>query len=217
MSKIHRVRQGEYLALIARNYGISSWQKIYNHPDNAAFKEKRPEPDLIYPDDEIVIPEIERRVEQCEVEARHIFKRVSETFQLHVRIEDYAGAAIPTTKYTLEFRDTKLEGTTSDVGVIDRQIPLGINRVRISIWEDAEASTPMLSWSLNVGDLDPIERTSGVQARLANMGIKCGRIDGVMGPQTRAAVKIFQKQNDLVVDGIVGPNTNKKLLARYGC
>jgi len=217
MSKIHIVQQGEYLALIAKNYGVSSWRTIYNHPDNAAFKEKRPEPDLVYPGDKIVIPEIECRVEQCEVESKHTFKRVSDTFQLHVRIEDYAGVAISNTKYTLEFRNTKLEGTTSDAGVIDRPIPLGINRVGIFIWEDAKASTPMLTWSLDVGDLDPIERISGVQARLANMCINCGRIDGVMGPKTCAAVKIFQKQNDLVVDGIVGPKTNKKLVARYGC
>lgn len=217
MSRIHRVEQGEYLALIAKNHGFSCWRSIYDHPDNASFKKKRPEPDLIYPDDKIAIPEIERKMESCEAGSKHTFKRASETIRLHVKIEDYAGVAISTTDYTLEFWNSKLDGTTSDTGVIDRPIPVGTGQVRITIWEDAEASKPLMKMSLDVGDLNPIEHISGVQARLANLGINCGLIDGVMGPKTSAAVKIFQKQNALKVDGVLGIDTQNTLVTKYGC
>lgn len=45
------------------------------------------------------------------------------------------------------------------------------------------------------------EQTVAVQEKV---GV---RADGVMGPQTRAAIKRFQRRNGLVVDGIVGPQT----------
>jgi N-acetylmuramoyl-L-alanine amidase len=37
-------------------------------------------------------------------------------------------------------------------------------------------------------------------------------VDGVYGPQSEAAMKRFQKQNGLVDDGIVGPNTWQRLI-----
>jgi hypothetical protein len=34
-----------------------SWQELYNHPDNSAFRRKRPNPDLIQPGDVLAIPQ----------------------------------------------------------------------------------------------------------------------------------------------------------------
>lgn len=50
-----------------------------------------------------------------------------------------------------------------------------------------------------------------VQRALKNKGIDPGVIDGLYGPHTVAAVYAFQKTNQLVADGIVGPITAKKL------
>jgi cell wall-associated NlpC family hydrolase len=40
------------------------------------------------------------------------------------------------------------------------------------------------------------------------------RADGIFGPQTRAAVRVFQKRHGLLVDGIVGPQTRGALFGR---
>lgn len=50
-----------------------------------------------------------------------------------------------------------------------------------------------------------------LQSVLYCRGYKPGTIDGTIGPNTRAAVKEFQKYNGLVVDGKAGRNTFKKL------
>jgi hypothetical protein len=46
-----------------------------------------------------------------------------------------------------------------------------------------------------------------LQTLLKAKGVNPGPIDGVFGPQTEAAVKKFQTQDHLTVDGIVGPIT----------
>ena len=46
-----------------------------------------------------------------------------------------------------------------------------------------------------------------LQAQLANKGYACGFPDGIFGRKTLAAVKSFQRANNLVADGIVGPKT----------
>jgi hypothetical protein len=39
-------------------------------------------------------------------------------------------------------------------------------------------------------------------------------LDGTMGPETRNALRIFQRKEGLVVSGIVGPDTERRLMAR---
>ena len=46
-----------------------------------------------------------------------------------------------------------------------------------------------------------------VQTRLKNWGYYKGAVDGIYGSQTVSAVKLFQKRNGLVADGIVGAKT----------
>jgi len=50
-----------------------------------------------------------------------------------------------------------------------------------------------------------------VQETLNNMGIDCGAIDGISGPNTKAGIKIFQQTNNLIVDGIAGVDTIKAI------
>jgi putative peptidoglycan binding protein len=51
-----------------------------------------------------------------------------------------------------------------------------------------------------------------VQQRLAELGYYHGLIDGIMGPQTRAAISAYEATHNLVVDGTV----SQPLLDRMG-
>jgi Putative peptidoglycan binding domain len=51
-----------------------------------------------------------------------------------------------------------------------------------------------------------------LQRRLRGLGQNPGPVDGVYGPLTRAAVERFQRVEGLAVDGIVGPQTTRRLL-----
>jgi len=56
MGTRYTVKSGDSLSKIARSKGLPSWRIIYNHPDNADFRRKRPNPNLIHPGDTLVIP-----------------------------------------------------------------------------------------------------------------------------------------------------------------
>jgi len=50
-----------------------------------------------------------------------------------------------------------------------------------------------------------------LQKRLNMLGYVVGPIDGIFGSQTEKAVRLFQKEHGLAVDGIVGPQTVREL------
>jgi len=53
---------------------------------------------------------------------------------------------------------------------------------------------------------------AAVQRGLAELGYYHGVIDGIMGPQTRAAISAYESTHNLVVDGTI----NAQLLRRMG-
>nr|WP_029501872.1 peptidoglycan-binding protein [Lachnoclostridium phytofermentans] len=50
-----------------------------------------------------------------------------------------------------------------------------------------------------------------VQLALNKLGYDCGDADGINGKKTKAAVKKFQEDNNLTVDGIIGKEVKKAL------
>ncbi len=50
-----------------------------------------------------------------------------------------------------------------------------------------------------------------IQQKLKDLGYYYGNIDGILGSQSVTAIKNFQRDYGLTVDGIVGPNTLKAL------
>ena len=54
---------------------------------------------------------------------------------------------------------------------------------------------------------------AAVQTRLNELGFNAGKADGIFGPQTAAAVNELQKARKLKMDGIVGPETRRALIA----
>ncbi len=55
-----------------------------------------------------------------------------------------------------------------------------------------------------------------VQQRLATAGYAVGNIDAVYGPTTASAVRAFQRDHTLQVDGVVGPKTRAALATTKG-
>jgi len=91
-----------------------------------------------------------------------------------------------------------------------------------------EASREMVDskWFTQVGDRakshvksmagETIEDEEGVevkeiQQRLNDLGYDSGKVDGIMGKRTKGAIKEYQKDKGLKVDGVAGTNTKRSL------
>ena len=56
----------------------------------------------------------------------------------------------------------------------------------------------------------PDPQLAGAQVALRAEGLYRGPIDGIRGPQTKRAVRAFQRREGIAVDGVVGPKTRSR-------
>jgi N-acetylmuramoyl-L-alanine amidase len=212
----HTVQQGECISSIAKLYRIADPSKIYSHPDNAALRQKRADPNLLFPGDEVAIP-FETRQENRAIDSKHRFRVGAQPTMLRLIILNEDGQPVADKNYSLSVDGQQVEGRTRPNGLIEHEIAADAQRGELRVQLDDPAYGTVYTWSLQIGFLDPIDELSGVQARLNNLGFDSGEVDGLNGPRTRAAVKSFQKKHGLVVDGIAGPKTKAQLKRVYGC
>jgi hypothetical protein len=210
----HIVQQGECLARIAHHYGFPDYHAIYDHPANAEFKRRRPNPNLIYPGDELQIPDLRQRQAPCTTDKLHEFKLKRRKRKLRIVVRDWEDEPLANEPYELIVEKKTLRGRTDGNGLLQQEIPMDAEQASITISGH--------TWPIRIAHLNPMEDAedegvSGVQARLKNLGYDPGPVDGILGPRTRAAVRSFQEDYGLTVDGICGPQTRSKLKEIYGC
>jgi N-acetylmuramoyl-L-alanine amidase len=217
MATTHTVSQGECLSSIARQYGFANWRTIYEHPRNADFRRRRPNPNLIYPGDQLTIPDKAPKKESCQTGSTHAFRLHAQHTLLRIVVQDAARQPLRGAAYRLRIGETVLQGTTDGEGLIAQPISPGVVDGELAVRLGEEPGDGEYVWAVKIGHLDPADEISGVQARLNNLGFDCGPVDGINGPNTEAAVRSFQRKHGLTVDGIAGPQTQSKLQEVYGC
>ena len=212
MAGIHIVRQGECLSSIAYHAHLPSWHTIYDHPNNAAFKTKRPNPNLIYPGDEVYVPDPAVKTIDCPTDTTTTFVVRTVPTYLNMCLQDASKEPYKEVRYRLELtKEVHFEGTSDGQGWIKQQIPAWAETGELTIWPDPDDDEFSLSWQVKLGHLDPLETVSGVKGRLNNLGYDCGPVNEIEDQRYYAAVRQFQEDHSLEVDGIVGPHTRDAL------
>lgn len=214
---IHTVKQGECLSLIAAKHGFASWKTIYDAPENADFRAARPDPNLIYPGDQVFIPDKGRKKDDAPVDARHRYRKHASTTYLRIAMKDYNDEPLFGLRYQLKIGPDIIEDSLGDDGMLEQPINPTVTDATLTLWVEEEPVERRYVWALKIGALDPVETTRGVQARLNNLAHDSGVVDGIVGPITRGATIEFQQKHDLDDDGIAGPITKGKLKEVYGC
>ena len=127
-------------------------------------------------------------------------------FKLVVSFPDGRPAA--SQSYTLLVDGLEITGATDSEGNLEAELPVTATRGTLRMSGFAQA--------ISIGGLEPLQTPRGVQGRLANLGYAPGPIDGKIGPQSMQAIRAFQFDEGLEMDGIVGPKTRAALEARFG-
>jgi hypothetical protein len=213
----YTVVQGDCLSSIAAANGFRDWHTIYDDPANEDFRKLRPDPNVIYAGDVLAIPDKAQKTLAATTGQAATFTVKSPQTSLRLRFDDAGDLS-----YSLQIGDAP--ATSGDVlaGAV-LQVPIPSNATEAQMWtwpksfaSAEEAGDAAINWVLVLGGLDPIETVRGIQARLKNLGYDPGAVGGDDWPNTQAAIKEFQGDNGLVVDGICGPKTTDALRTAYG-
>jgi hypothetical protein len=204
----HVVAQGECLSSIAKKYGISDWRSIYNAPENAGFRQKRSNPNILCPGDSLVIPDPQLRTEDKPADQLHTFVRKSYKTTIHIVVEDEMGKPFKSTNYDLKVGEESYQGTTGGDGSITQEISADETSGELTI----HASGGGYSWTLDIGHLDPDETDDGVKGRLHNLGFDVDSGREGFDEQAVIALKAFQYAAGLPVTGTMDDTTRNKLL-----
>jgi hypothetical protein len=216
MADPHIVQQGEHLSKIAKDYGLPDYHTIWDHPDNAELKKLRQNPNVLFPGDEVIVPDKEEKEESGSTEKRHTFVVKKASLKLRLVLEDIYEKPIAGAKCALLVSDQTFPLTTDGKGKIEQEIPLDAQDAFLVIRGD---QTPFANdvIPIKIGHLDPVEFVSGQQARLNNLGYFAGDVGEVDLPRLQSAIEEFQCDHGLLVDGICGPKTRDKLQQVHGC
>jgi len=130
----HTVKQGECLSSIAQEYGFTDWRNIYDHPENTEFRQRRPDPHVICPNDRLFIPDREEKEEVGATEQHHKFRRHQVTSLLRLILKDEQRRVWAKLSYKLIVGDRQFEGITDDQGLIEHEIPTDTERPELTVW-----------------------------------------------------------------------------------
>jgi N-acetylmuramoyl-L-alanine amidase len=211
---IHVVEQGECLTAIARRYGFHDHRTIYDHPDNATLRRRRPNPNILHPGDQVFIPEKEERTESRPASAVHMFRVRRTRRVLRIVLEDSCWHRMSNEPYELRIAGATRRGSTDGSGLLEQEIP--------STASEAQLVVRQHTFDLHIAALNPVAEDtgdhgiSGAQARLMNMGYGISSVTGQINAETESALRQFQRDNGLEANGTLDAPTRAKLVELHG-
>jgi hypothetical protein len=220
MSVIHVVKPGDCLFRIAQQYGFADWRTIYDHADNSDFRELRSNPNVIYPGDEVHIPDPEPKQLNLPTSKQHKIKIKRPKIMLRIELHDELDEPLAGKEFTLEFGEALYEGTTTGDGIVEQKILPGEERGQLTVWLSGDREAERYVWDISVGHLDPVEEESGIRQRLNNLGFYCepdAAPDATeIDESLRLALLGFQHAAEIEQTGEPDDATRAKLVELHG-
>jgi putative peptidoglycan binding protein len=204
------VVEGDCMESIAAAAGFL-WTTIWNHPQNAALKKARVTQNVLLPGDRLYIPDKNLKVVERPTDQRHRFVRKGLPCKLRLCLK-WLDEPRRNAPYVLDIDGTLHNGTTDDEGCIEVLIPPQAASGRLTVGADPVCQQV---YTLDLGGLDPITETVGIQKRLRNLGFHC-EPTGEMDDATASAIARFQKKHALEPTGELDASTIDKLKSRHG-
>jgi hypothetical protein len=212
--ELHRVRQGETTESLAASRRIF-WRDVWDHPRNAALREKRPHQNLLHAGDELFLPDIVPRSEDRECTRRHTFRLRGIPTHLRVRYLDLEGNPRAGEPFHLRGDGVELRGNLDGEGWLRVDIHPRLARVLLSVGEPG--SPRHEEHVLLLGHLDPVEELSGVCDRLHNLGYYEGdRSAPADDEELMWAVLRFRRDEELGESTDIDDALRAALIERHG-
>jgi N-acetylmuramoyl-L-alanine amidase len=206
----HTIRSGDCISSLALRYN-TTWQAIWYADENADLRRRRPDPNVLFPGDVLVVPEPRAKQEACATDARHKFRRLGVPVFLKLRLLDAAHSPLGNADYVLEVDGNRKSGKTDGSGFLKQAISPAAEVATLTYKSDGQE----IVFELELGGIDPLAEAPGTNQRLENLGFKCGEQD--QDDMLRDAVRGFQQVHGLDVSGELDERTKAKLQEIHGC
>ena len=206
---MRNIMQGDHVSQIAAKEGFGDYLRLWNLPENEALSKLR-NPNVLFPGDKLFVPELESKVESVPSDSRHRFLRFLPKLKLNLYIRNVDGEPAADTEGVLSL-DTgeSFRVITDDKGFIEQDIAPIVKKARLAINEFD------IDFEMRIGDLDPVQETSGVRARLNNLGYFSG-YDSDETEQLTWAIEEFQMESGITPTGAMDAATESKLVEVHG-
>jgi len=217
----YTVKQGDYLAAIAHQFGFADPDILWNDPANAALKQQRINPNVLYPGDTVVIPDLQTQELPRSTGARHSFVLNAKPLWLRIRLAQAFAKTLAKTpcEFTVGSTTSTLNANAS--AQLSSPCPPTVKSARVvahtTVRLGKNAIPVDIQFDAKVGYLDPIDTPTGQLGRLSNLGYYLNFDPDNQVADLKSAIEEFQCDNHLSVDGICGPATQAKLKAIHGC
>jgi len=208
----HVVKDGDCISSLAAQYGFADGKVIWDHPDNAALKKLRADPNQLHPGDEVTIPDRKPKTLSLATGKKHKIVVKRPLRLLRIKFLDADGEPMKG-PYKLTAGTLLREGELDGDGVLHEELPPDI--------VEAEVDLGGVVRAVRIAHLNSMRDTvdggvTGAQARLSNLGYAPGAVDGELGPKTSAAVAAFQEAHGLDPTGELDASTIDKLESEHG-
>jgi hypothetical protein len=152
---------GDHLASIAYKFGFDA-DTVWNDPSNAALRELRPDPNILFAGDVLQIPNQDKPPAQTSLQpgSSNSFVAPAATMTITLTFSD---PALASQAYTIQ-ELPNVTGATDGNGLMSFTAPVTLSVATITF------TTPGTSYPCRIGNLDPIGTLSGIFQRLQNLG-----------------------------------------------
>jgi len=205
----HTIAKGECISELAEKHGHFP-ETIWQDDGNSDLRRNRDDMNILLPGDEVHIPALREKEIEKPTEKRHRFRRKGVPAKLKIRFmafdEPHADTA-----YQIKIDGSFHDGQTDGDGYLDEWIAPTARKAEVTLHLPERDE----QYDFDLGHQDPIDEPTGLQQRLENLGFSC-QATGQMDDQTKAALKMFQQENDLEPTGDLDDSTKSKLNDLHG-
>ncbi len=198
----HAVQRGDCISSIADQYGLT-WQTVWNRPENSELRQRRKDPNVLYPGDIVFYPDLDPRIESCATDQRHKFATKDTPAKVKILLLD-ADKPRGGVHYELVIDGVSQSGSADGAGYVRASIPPHAQAGRLIVGEGSTKDV----FEFVFGTVDPVDTDEGLRGRLTDLGYGTDNI--------AEALKAFQEQQKLPVTGEADAATRDKLKEKFG-
>ena len=202
------VRQGDYLVKLAFVHGFDA-EEVWNDAKNEEIRGKRGDHNILAPGDIVYLPVKEKEGFSIVKGATNKYTAKVPKITVHLVIKDEDGQALVGESYEIRGLGEPVRGTVGDGGAVSFEAPVTLREATFALLRLG------IVYPVRVGDLDPIEDTSGVRMRLAHLGHLRSPDDDDRESMARA-ILAFQKAQKMDLTGVLDEATRDALKTAHG-